>query len=128
MQSTKRQAVIDELESLSYEDKLYVYSRVFTTGNLDTKNLDDKLVLISLLSLTYKKMKEKDSTITPLKILLSITKTTNDGTHYYQFLESLSIIVEDFSYDCSQISPCGLTSSAEIINKIKTLLDRWLPF
>lgn len=128
MDRNKRENVITNLESLSYEDKLYVFNRIFSLGNIDTKNLDDKLVLVSLVALTTKKMRIKDSTITPLKILLSITKSTNDGTSFYQFLESLAIIIEDFMQNCETISSCGLNTSQEIINKIKTLLNTWIPF
>lgn len=123
-----KQKVTSLLGNLSYEDKLYVFNKIFTFGNLDTDNLDDKLVLISLLALTTSKMRLKDPTITPLKILLSITKQINDGSAFYQFLEALSIITEDFLYESKEISSCGLNSSQEIITKIKELLNKWLPF
>lgn len=128
MDRIQREQVITAFEQLNYEDKLFVFSRTFSLGNLMTKNFDDKLVLLSLIAFVTKKMREKDSTITPIKILLSITKTTNDGTHFYQFLESLAILSEDFSYECEKISSCGLNSSQEIINKIKELINSWIPF
>lgn len=128
MERTKRESAITTLESLSYEDKLYVYGRIFSIGNINTNDLDDRMVLISLLALTTKKMREKDASITPLQVLMKITGQINDGSAFYQFLEALSIISEDFSYECNTISACGLKSSQEIINKIKELLSKWVPF
>ena len=43
-------------------------------------------------------------------------------------LENLSILIEDFSYDCTEIDSCGLKTSQEIVNKIKEILNTWIPF
>ena len=116
------------LNNMEYRDKFSVYNRIFSLGNFTSGDMNDKMVLISLTALTYQKLKEKDSTITPLKILMSITGQIQDDSAFYQFLESLSIIVEDLSYGCKKIDNCGMTTSAEIINKIKEILKTWLPF
>lgn len=120
--------LIKDINSLSYENKKTVYDRTFSMGNLMSREMNDKLILISLVSLTYQKLKEKDKTITPLKILLKITNHPVDSSAFYQMLECLSILVEDFSYDCTKIDPCGYSNSQEIINKIKQILDQWVPF
>lgn len=119
---------VDSLDSLEYVDKLAAYNRVFSLGNLNSDAMNDKLVLISLVALTTQKMKEKDSTITPLKILMKITNQIKDNSAFYQFLEALSILVEDISYGCKTIDPCGMKTSQEIIKKIKEILDTWIPF
>ena len=115
--------------NMSYEEKKDLYNKIFTLGVLnDAKNVNDKLILISLLSLTYIKLKEKKPNITPLDIILSITKQKADGSYYYHFLEALAILVDDFSYLCNEADNCGLKTSQEIINKIKEILDSWTPF
>ena len=128
MEEQNTDNLIKELSTLSYNDKKRVYDKIFSLGNLVSKDMNDKLVLVSLVSLTYQKLKEKDKTVTPLKVLLKITNQPVDNSVFYQALEVLSILVEDFSYDCTKIDSCGLTTSQEIINKIKTLLNSWIPF
>ena len=74
------------------------------------------------------KLKQKDPNIKPIDILCKITNTKKDNSIFYQALESLSLIVEDFGYDCNTADSCGLKTSAEIINKIKEILNTWSPF
>jgi len=120
--------IVDSINRLSYDDKKSVYYSIFSLGNLNSEELNEKLILISLLALTTNKMKLKNPKITPLQVLMSITNQKKDDSAYYQFLESLSIIVEDFGYNCEKIDSCGCKTSQEIINKIKEILDLWLPF
>ena len=116
------------LNNLDYYDKHSVYQKVFSLGNLASDDMNEKLVLISLVALVTQKMREKDPTNNPLKILMQITGQIKDNSFFYQFLESLSIIVEDFMYGCKKFDPCGLKSSQEIINRIKEILSTWVPF
>jgi hypothetical protein len=116
------------LNKIDYIEKRCVYNNVFSLGHWGSNDLNDKFLLMSLLALMYSKLKVKDVTITPLKILLSITNQKIDESAYYQFLESISIIVEDLSFNCTKIDSCGFKTSQEIINKIKELLNTWTPF
>ena len=120
--------VVYEIEQLSYLDKLSVFSKVFSLGKLNSVEFNEKLVLISLVALTTQKLREKDPTITPLKVLLKITGQVPDDSGFYQYLEGLACLVEDASYGCTKFDPCGCKTSDEIINKIKTILSSWLPF
>ncbi len=122
------QSLVIGFEVLEYTDKLSAYNKIFSLGKFNSDNMNDKLVLISLVALANKMMKEKDATMTPLKLLMSITGQIKDNSGFYQFLESLSIIIEDMSYGCKKIDACGMKTSQEIINKIKEILDTWLPF
>lgn len=117
-----------QINELSYEDKKLLYTKTFSLGVIGGDSIDEEVILISLLSLTYMKLKEKDSSITPLKILIRITGETDTKSYFYRFLESLSIYVEDLSWCHSKANSCGLTSSDEIIKKIKQLLSTWTPF
>ena len=116
------------LNNLDYYDKHSVYQKVFSLGNLASDDMNEKLVLISLVALVTQKIREKDPTNNPLKLLMQITGQIKDNSFFYQFLESLSIIVEDFMYGCKKFDPCGLNSSQEIINRIKEILSTWVPF
>ena len=128
MNKTAIDSAVLALEQLDYTEKLCVFNRVFSIGNLSSSDLNDRLILISLVSLAYQKMKEKDPTITPLHILMKITGQRKDDSAFYQFLESLSIIVEDFSYNCVKIDTCGMKNSDEVFNRINEILNTWLPF
>jgi len=119
----------DSLKNLSYEEKKNVYNDLFSLGFFNrSQNVNDKLILISLVSLTYLKMRQKNPKIKAIDILKSITKQQEDNSSFYNMLEALSIIVEDHSYECNTADNCGLKSSQEIINKIKEILDSWTPF
>lgn len=121
-------SIIEQIDQLCYKDKVAVYNYTFSLGNLNSGDLNEKLILISLVALATQKMKLKDPKITPIQILMSITGQKRDDSAYYQFLESLSIIVEDFGYNCDKIDSCGCKTSQEIISKIKEILNLWLPF
>lgn len=127
MDREKVDSAIKLIHSLDYHDKLEVYTKCFGS-NVFGDEMNNRLILMSLLSLTYNKMKEKNPEITPLKILMQLTNTSKSNGHFYQMLETISIQVEDFSYQCKKIDNCGLTNSQDIINKIKQILDLWLPF
>ena len=120
--------VIAAIEKLDYVDKLSVYQATFGLGCLGNKDLNDKLVLFSLVALVTSKMRAKDSQCTPLKVLMQITGQIQDNSGFYQFLEALSIVVEDLMYETDKFDACGLKSSQEIISRIKELLDTWIPF
>lgn len=118
-----------ESPNLTFDEKRELYIQKFSLGTFGAaKSVNDKLILISLISLTYMKMKEKKSDITVLEILKSITKQAPDNSYFYQMLESLALMVEDFCYNCETADSCGLKSSQEIVNKIKEILNTWIPF
>lgn len=120
--------IVTDLDNLTYKDKLSCYNKVFSLGNFQSDDMNQKLILISLVSLLTQKMREKDATLTPLKLLMKLTGQIEDNSGFYQFLESLSIIVEDLLYGSKKIDACGMKTSQEIINKIKEILNTWLPF
>lgn len=124
----KTNEVITTLQNMSYEEKLDVYREVYFLGTFSSDTVNDKVILISLISLLYIKMKQKNPKVTPLQIIMKITGQEADGTIYYKMLETLSIMVEEFSWQCKTASPYGLKTSKEIINKIKEILSVWIPF
>lgn len=127
MENPRIKELAAEIDSLSYQDKKEVYSKTFSTDYIGGEKLDDKLILISLITLTYFKLREKNPKVTPIEILEKITKEPK-GTHFYKVLENLSIMVEDLSYGHKIANSCGLKTSQEIINKIKELVETWIPF
>ncbi len=115
-------------QDLKFKEKKDYFFSNYSLGAISGNSINDKLILISLVSYVHFKMRETNPSVTVLDILKSITKQKADNSSYYQMIESLAIIVEDFCYGCSIADNCGLKSSQEIINKIKEILGQWLPF
>lgn len=114
---------------MNYNEKKEFYTKNFSIGNFTSaEGLSERLILISLITLVYLKTKEKDDEITVLKILMQITGQKADNSGFYQVLENLSILIEDLSYDVRTADACGLTTSKDIIKKIKEILNSWIPF
>ena len=118
---------IDIINNMSYNEKKDIFN-IFSLGRLNSFILNDKIILISLIAFTHQKVNLKFPNTTTLDLLLKITNSTKDNSAYYQFLENLSILVEDLSYGCTEFSNCGLHTSKEITQKIKELLSSWTPF
>lgn len=117
-----------QINALDIEDKHILFQGCFSIGRLASEDFNDTLVLISLVALVYERLHKKDPTITHLKILTQISGKEKDDSGFYQFLESLALVSRDLSYGTKKIDACGLTTSQEIINKIKGLLNIWMPF
>ena len=120
--------VVADLSSLPYIDKQEVFSRIFSLGKFSSDDLNEKLVLVSLVALLTKQMRIQNPEITTLQLLLKLSGTIVDNSSYYQFLEGLSCLVEDALYGCTKIDACGCKTSQEVVEKIKNLLNNWLPF
>lgn len=120
--------IIDGASKLEFEAKKQLFNKVFSLGNFNGLSVNDKLILISLVSFVYLRLKSKNSEVTPLRILMKLTNQKPDNSFFYQMLESLSIWVEEFSYDSKDADSCGLKTSDEIYTKIKELLNTWTPF
>lgn len=127
METSRVDRLSIEMNQLSYKEKLLLYKKVFSIGNFGD-DLNETLILISLVALTTTKMREKNSDVTPLKVLMQITSTYDQTTEFFQLLENISIFVDDMIHVSPKIDNCGLKTSAEIINRIKNILNQWLPF
>ena len=121
--------IVSMIDGLSLDDKKILYSRSFGFGFLDSKDndLDSKLMLISLVGLVSYKVRDKNPELSTLDILKQITGY-NNTTVGYDFIENLSIIVDDFLYGIKTFNSYGLKNSKEIINKINELINQWIPF
>lgn len=127
METSRVDKLSIEISNLEYKEKLLLFKRCFGISNFGP-DLNDTLILISLVALVTSKMRDKDPEVTPLRVLIKITNIYDRTSAVYQMLENLSILVEDLTYNQIKIDNCGLKTSQEIINKIKTILDQWLPF
>jgi hypothetical protein len=118
-----------DFQNLSYEDKVGFYIRNFSTGRFYSEKLSNKLALISLICLVTKKLREKDGNLTVKNVIEKVLQRPLISTQSFDsFLIGLAIICEDFLYGVTEIDNFGFTDSKQIINKIKELLNEWVPF
>ena len=73
-------------------------------------------------------MKKKNPKITALEVLEKITKDEENSSYFQKMLESLALLVEEFSWQCTTSNSFNMTDSKDIINKIKEILNTWIPF
>ena len=123
-----KEQVVSAIDKFSLEDRKYIHDRYFSMGGLGGTNVNDKLILYSLICFVYIKMKEKNPKVRCIDILKKITGISNGDDVFYQYLENLSIVCEDLAEGCNTADVCGLKTVDEIIAKIKSILETWLPF
>ena len=99
-----------------------LYNDNFTLSYLG-EDINTKFALISLISYLQYKLKNKNPNITHYQIIKQIIKDQVPE----KFIIGLSIMCEDLSYGCSEFPTFGL-SDKEIPNKIKEILQKYLPF
>lgn len=107
---------------MTYRELSDIYSKNFSLGNLNG-GIQDKFILISL--------------VCKLKLLLSQKKP--DVTHYQiikkiigeqlpeNFIKGLSIICDDFSYNCTDFPNFGFEPK-DMPKEIHKILMNYLPF
>jgi len=116
-------------KELSYDDKVSYYSNYFSSGYFLSKKLDNKLLLINLICLVTKKIREQDGQTTCQVVIEKILQhPLRIDSAMDRYLIGLSIVCEDMLYGVTEINPMGLKTSGEIIGKIKELLNEWSPF
>lgn len=126
--STKVNNIASQIQELSFEEKSRLYTISFGFGSISSVEMNDKLILLSLIALTSSKLKEKNEEMTTLDLLIKLTKVSKEDEHFYSFIENLAILVDDLSYHTKVFDTCGMKNSNEILNKIKETLETWLPF
>lgn len=113
---------MDIITSPPYQVMQRLYNRYYSLGNLNA-DINTKFALISLIGYLVYKAKQKIPDITPYRVLRKIVKDDLPE----DFLKGLSIIVEDFSYGCSNFSTFGIEDK-NIPSKIREILSAYTPF
>jgi len=92
-------------------------------------SLEDKFALIGLICYITNKLRIKNPDITCWEVIAKIAFKEGTFTdEYVQSLRGLSIMCEDFMYGVTKFPTFGFKTDKEILNKIKEVLDNWLPF
>ena len=116
-----------DLEKLNYpkfEELNNYYRKYFSLGFI-SKDINEKFGLISLICYIVHNLKKKHPNTTYYEVVKNLAKNTG-------FTDSeifrISIICEDFGYECDNFPTFGLTSQKDIILKIKEIFNKRVPF
>lgn len=108
---------------MTYIELKKIYSEYFSLGYLGN-DISKKFALISLICYVTYKSKLKHPDTTPYEIIMKLSK---DMGLPENFIKGLSIICDDYLYQCTEFPTFGLKGK-EILEKIKEILNSYLPF
>ena len=114
---------------MKYKELQQLYSDHFSIGYLNSSQstrspFENRIVLISLVCYVTYKAKLKNPDATHYQILMKLSDKLGLPDN---FIKGLSIICEDFSYQCTDFPVFGLKGN-DIIKEIRAILSTYLPF
>lgn len=113
-----------DIESLeSFNDLKQLYYDKFSIGYLNT-DISNKFALISLIDYLTYRAKQKNPDVTYYKI---ISKLCEGLGIPLDFIKRLSIICEDFGYNCTEF-PTFNIEDKKVVSTIKSILKTYVPF
>ena len=111
----------------SYKEVEDFYRHNLSLCGLNT-DISNKFALISLICFVTKQMKKKHPDTTCYQVVMKIVGDSIVDNYYLDFLQGLSIVCEDFILHTTEFMTFDLTNSKDIINKIRDILNTWMPF
>lgn len=114
------------IENPTYQELSEIYARYFSLGYLNT-DIGDKFALVSLTCFLTKQARLKNPDATPYQVLMKIVGDTPQNKEW-EFLKALSIVCDDFMKQTTEFLTFDLKSAKEIVVKIRSILDTYLPF
>lgn len=116
---------MDIITTPPYEEMQKIYKQYFSLSFLGS-DINNKLALISLTCYLTNKLKQKKPDVTHWTVLYKINSKGN--THVPEdLLKGLAVICSDLGYGCTEFPTFGIEDK-KIPEKIKELLDNWIPF
>lgn len=114
---------------MTYKELEKFYSDNFSIGYLNSSSqtrspFENRLVLISLICHVKYKTSLKNPDITYYQV---VTKLSDKLGLPENFIRGLSIVCNDFSYQCKEFPTFGLKGQ-DIIKEIRAILSTYLPF
>lgn len=113
---------------MNFNELRSFYSKNYSLGYINSghgrSSIEERFVLISLINYIHYKAKLKNPDITHYEIIMKLSKNLglpND------FIKGLSIVCEDFSYQCSDFPVFGLKGN-DIVKEAVEILKSILPF
>lgn len=116
------------LADVSYEKCRTIFSKYFSTGNLNI-SLESKLALIAMICYitnSINKNKGPLEKVTCYQVICKIGKDFPDEVHQ-DFFKALGAICDDFSYGCTDFPTFGIDPKI-MPKEVLKLLNSWMPF
>lgn len=110
----------------SYKELEDYYREYFSLGNLAC-DIGSKFALISLICFLTKQARVKNPDATCYQVIMKII---NDeaSSHDMKFIRGLSVICDDMMKNCDEYLTFDLKSAKAMVDKIKEILHKWMPF
>lgn len=108
----------------------------FTLGTTTTCRLEDKIELVTSLCYLTDVLKKADknkykSSVDVLNVIYKKQLDKGSEAGFEDFLVGLSVICDDFMFGVQSGTipkPNGCENAADVVKKIKILVEQWLPF
>ena len=114
---------------MTFKELDQFYSDNYSIGYLNSSKttrspFENRLVLISLICYVTYKTKLKNPDANHYKVIMKLSDKLGLPD---KFLQGLSIVCKDFSYQCTEFPTFGLKGQ-DIIKEIRAILSTYLPF
>lgn len=110
----------------NYEELETNYAKYFSLAGLAC-DISNKFALVSLICFLTKQARIKSPDATCYQVIMKIIDN-EVSQHDMQFIRGLSIVCSDLMKHCNDFLTFDMKSSKEMVNKIKEVLNTWLPF
>ena len=100
-----------------------IYTQYFSLGKI-ASDINEKFALISLIGYIVYNMKRKKPDVSYYEIVYKLSEGL--GISDLE-IKALAVIVEDFSYECTEFPTFGLKPK-EMPGKIREILSKKMPF
>ena len=107
----------------TYRQLEAIYNNYFSLGKI-ASNINEKFALISLIGYIVHNMKKKKPDVTYYQVVYKLSEGL--GLSDVE-IKALAIMVEDFSYECTEFPTFGLKNK-EMTEKIREILSKKMPF
>lgn len=108
---------------ISYNELRAFYKKYFSTGKI-AADINMKFALISLIGYIVYNMRKKKPDVSYYEVCYKLM----EGLGFEDIdVKALAIMVEDFSYECTEFPTFGIPPK-EMPKKIKEILQKYMPF
>lgn len=107
----------------TYKELEHIYNNYFGLGKI-AGNINEKFALISLIGYIVYNMRKKNPDVTYYQVVYKLSEGL--GLSDLE-IKALAIMVEDFSYGCTEFPTFGLKNK-EMTEKIREILSKKMPF
>ena len=108
---------------LRYRELESIYTRYFSLGNI-ASDINEKFALISLIGYIVYNMRKKKPDVSYYEVVFKLSEGKGLSD---EEIKALAIMVEDFSYGCTDFPTFGLKPK-EMPIKVREILHKKMPF